>query len=58
MLPVTVMKMSPRSAARSAVMTWKPSIRASSARIGSTSQTITLAPRPWARSAMPLPVQP
>ena len=44
--PVTVMKTSPRAAASSAGMTSKPSIRASSARIGSTSQTITDAPAP------------
>ena len=56
--PVTVMKTSPRSAASSAGMTSQPSIRASSARIGSISQTITDAPAPRARSATPLPVQP
>ena len=44
--PVTVMKTSPRSAASSAGMTAKPSMRASSARSGSTSQTITDAPKP------------
>ena len=56
--PVTVTNTSPRSAATTAGMTSKPSIRASRARIGSTSQMITCAPAPRARSAMPLPVQP
>ena len=40
------MKMSPRAAASSAGITAKPSMRASSARSGSTSQTITDAPNP------------
>ena len=57
-LPVTVTKTSPRSAARSAGMTSKPSIRASSARIGSISHRITWAPAPRARIATPLPVNP
>src|SRR3954447_7147940 len=52
------MKTSPKGAACSAGMTAKPSIRASSARSGSTSQTITDAPNPAARSATPRPVQP
>src|SRR3954467_12653092 len=50
------MNTSPRSAASSAGITAKPSIRASSARSGSTSHTITEAPSPCARSATPHPV--
>src|SRR5436190_1927675 len=57
-LPVTVTKTSPRTAASTAGRTSKPSIRASSARIGSTSHTITVAPAPRARSAIPRPVAP
>ena len=49
MSPVTVMKMSPSRAASSAGITSKPSITASSACSGSTSHTITWAPRPFAR---------
>ena len=44
--PVAVQKMSPISAACSIGSTSKPSIAASSARIGSTSVTITCAPMP------------
>ena len=39
-------------------MTRQPSITASSALMGSISVTITLAPRPLARKAMPRPHQP
>ena len=39
-------------------ITWKPSITASSAFIGSTSVTITCAPMPFARIATPRPHQP
>ena len=49
MLPVTVMNRSPTVAASAIGMTWKPSIAASRARIGSTSVTITCAPMPRAR---------
>ena len=51
------MKTSPRAAASSAGMTAKPSMRASSARSGSTSQTITDAPKPARpqRDAAPRP---
>ena len=45
-------------AAASALITSKPSIRASSARTGSTSQTITAAPAPFARCATPRPAEP
>ena len=58
MLPVAVMNSSPQAAAWPAVMTWKPSISASSARIGSTSTTATWAPWPAIRAAIPLPTQP
>ena len=58
LLPVTVMNRSPILAASAIGMTAKPSIAASRARIGSTSVTMTCAPRPRARSATPLPHQP
>ena len=45
-------------AASPALITRYPSIEASSARIGSTSTTTTLAPMPCAREAMPRPTQP
>ena len=48
----------PAAAASKAGITAKPSIRASRARSGSTSQTITDAPNPAARNATPRPVQP
>jgi len=57
-LPVTVTKMSPSAAACAIGSTRKPDIAASSARLGSTSVTTTEAPRPRARSAMPLPQLP
>ena len=47
-----------RAAASIIGMTRKPSITASSARSGSTSVTMTLAPKPRARMAMPRPHQP
>src|SRR5256885_611086 len=53
-LPVTVTKTSPTSAASGIFMTEKPSITASSARIGSTSVTITWGPQPLARVALAL----
>ena len=56
--PVAVQKMSPISAARSIGSTSKPSMSASSARIGSTSVMITCAPIPRARIATPRPTQP
>ena len=56
--PVAVTKMSPRRAAWSMGMTRKFSMVASRALKGSTSVTITLAPMPLARMAMPLPHQP
>ena len=56
--PVTVTKMSPRLAASSMERTVKPSMCASMARTGSTSVTMTRAPRPCARIATPLPHQP
>ena len=56
--PVAVQKMSPTSAASAIGITSKPSISASSARIGSTSVTITCAPMPRARMATPRPTQP
>ena len=58
MSPVAVMKMSPIAAASAIGMTRKPSMTASSAFSGSTSVTMTLAPRPLARMAMPRPHQP
>ena len=56
--PVAVTKMSPTVAASSIGITWKPSITASIAGIGSTSVTITWAPMPFARIATPRPHQP
>jgi len=56
--PVTEMNTSPTFAASTAGMTSKPSINASKARSGSTSQTITWAPWPLARIATPRPHQP
>ena len=56
--PVTVTNTSPSSAASAMGMTRKPSIAASSARIGSISVTITCAPIPWARVATPRPHMP
>jgi len=55
---VTEMNTSPTFAASTPGMTSKPSISASSARSGSTSQTITWAPWPLARMATPRPHQP
>ena len=57
-LPVTEMNTSPTFAASTPGITSKPSISASSARSGSTSQTITCAPWPLARIATPRPHQP
>ena len=56
--PVAVTNRSPTLAASSMGMTWKFSMVASSALKGSTSQTMTWAPMPLARMAMPLPHQP
>ena len=56
--PVAVQKMSPIAAAFAIGSTSNPSIAASSARIGSTSVTITCAPIPRARDATPRPTQP
>ena len=56
--PVAVMNRSPCGAASSIVITRKPSITASIAFTGSTSVTMTRAPSPLARMAMPLPHQP
>jgi hypothetical protein len=56
--PVTVTKQSPSGAASSIGITQKPSMCASIARTGSTSVTMTFAPRPLARMATPLPHQP
>ena len=58
MSPVTVTKRSPILAASAMGMTRKPSMTASSARSGSTSITMTSAPRPFARMARPRPHQP
>ena len=57
-LPVAVTNSSPQAAASPAVMTWKPSISASSARTGSTSMIVTWAPIPDIRDAIPFPTQP
>ena len=56
--PVTVTNRSPSFAASRIGMTSKPSMYASMALTGSTSVTITFAPKPFARIATPLPHQP
>ena len=56
--PVTVTKMSPTFAASSICMMRNPSMVASSALKGSTSVTITFAPIPFARMAVPFPHHP
>ena len=56
--PVAVTKISPIGAASSIVITRNPSITASSARKGFTSVTITFAPSPFARIAMPFEQKP
>ena len=56
--PVAVTMKSDTGAASSSGMTRKPSMVASSARSGATSVTITFAPMPRARMAMPRPHQP
>ena len=56
--PVAVMKRSPIGAASNICITRKPSIEASRALTGSTSVTMTRAPSPLARIAMPLPHRP
>ena len=58
LLPVVVMKMSAVSITSSRVVTWKPSIAACSAQMGSTSVTITRAPWPRSDWAQPLPTSP
>ncbi len=58
MLPVTVTKQSPIGAAAAIGMTRKPSMTASIARTGLTSVTMTCAPMPAARIAMPRPQMP
>ena len=56
--PVAVQTMSASGAASSIVMTWKPSIVACSALMGSISVTYTRAPMPLAACAQPLPTSP
>src|SRR3954453_16972477 len=56
--PVAVTKMSAYSTTSSIVATWKPSIAACNAQIGSTSVTIPRAPCPRSDSAQPLPTSP
>ena len=58
LLPVAVMKMSAVPTTSSSVTTWKPSMAACSAQIGSTSVTTTRAPWPRSDSAQPLPTSP
>ena len=58
LLPVVVMKMSARSRTSSRRATWKPSMAACRAQIGSTSATITRAPWPLSDWAQPLPTSP
>ena len=56
--PVVVMITSECGAASIIRITRKPSMRASSAFVASTSVTMTSAPRPRIRIATPLPTQP
>src|SRR3954447_3589807 len=56
--PVAVTKMSAVATTSSIFATWKPSITACSAQIGSTSVTMTRAPWPRSDSAQPLPTSP
>ena len=58
LLPVAVMKMSALSSTRSSVVTWKPSMAACRAQMGSTSVTMTRAPWPCSDWAQPLPTSP
>ena len=58
LLPVVVMKMSARVEDVLERATWKPSMAACSAQIGSTSDTITRAPWPRSDWAQPLPTSP
>jgi hypothetical protein len=57
-LPVAVMKMSAVSTTSSSVVTWKPSIDACSAQIGSISVTMTRQPWPRSDCAQPFPTSP
>ena len=57
-LPVALTKMSAVPTASSSVVTWKPSIAACSAQIGSISVMMTRAPCPRSDSAQPLPTSP
>ena len=57
-LPVVVTKMSPNLQASSMVTTWKPSMHACRAQIGSISVTKTVAPEPRNAWAQPLPTSP
>ncbi len=58
LFPVVVMMMSASGRMSSSVVTWKPSIAAWSAQIGSTSVTTTRAPWPASDCAQPLPTSP
>ena len=58
LLPVVVMKMSQMSTTSSMGDTWKPSIAAWSAQMGSISETITRAPAALSACAEPLPTSP
>ncbi len=57
-LPVAVTKMSAVVTTSSSRATWKPSMAACSAQIGSTSVTMTRAPWPRSDCAQPLPTSP
>uniref|UniRef100_A0A7C9CZ26 Uncharacterized protein n=1 Tax=Opuntia streptacantha TaxID=393608 RepID=A0A7C9CZ26_OPUST len=58
LLPVVVTKMSPSETTSSKVRTWKPSMQACRAQIGSISVTITRAPAAFRAAAQPLPTSP
>merc|ERR1719229_43710 len=57
-LPVVVVKMSISPTTDSSVTTWKPSMQACSAQMGSISVTSTRAPAPLMAKAQPLPTSP
>uniref|UniRef100_A0A7C9AKT5 Uncharacterized protein n=1 Tax=Opuntia streptacantha TaxID=393608 RepID=A0A7C9AKT5_OPUST len=58
LLPVVVTKMSASETTSSKVRTWRPSIRACRAQMGSISVTITRAPAAFMAAAQPLPTSP
>ena len=58
LLPVVVMTMSSVSSCDSRVLTWKPSMAAWSAQMGSHSVTVVMQPAAFIAKAQPLPTSP